>query len=76
MDCSYDRPRQGRVLAPLRGPARPQPVAVAPNDLAVLMYTGGTTGVSKGAELTHRNILANLEQTGARASVGKRNRPG
>ena len=37
-------------------------VAVAPGDLAFLQYTGGTTGVSKGAMLTHRNILANLAQ--------------
>ena len=42
-----------------------QPVAVAREDIAFLQYTGGTTGVSKGAMLTHRNILANLEQTGA-----------
>ena len=33
-------------------------------DVAFLQYTGGTTGVSKGAMLTHRNILANLQQTG------------
>ncbi len=33
-------------------------------DIAFLQYTGGTTGVSKGAMLTHRNILANVEQTG------------
>ena len=31
------------------------------NDLAFLQYTGGTTGVSKGAMLTHRNMLANME---------------
>ena len=31
-------------------------------DLAYLQYTGGTTGVSKGAMLTHRNIIANMEQ--------------
>ncbi len=42
-----------------------QPVDVAREDIAFLQYTGGTTGVSKGAMLTHRNILANLEQTGA-----------
>ena len=38
------------------------PVAVSPDDLAFLQYTGGTTGVCKGAMLTHRNILANLAQ--------------
>lgn len=32
------------------------------NDLAFLQYTGGTTGVSKGAELTHQNVVANMEQ--------------
>jgi long-chain acyl-CoA synthetase len=31
------------------------------NDLALIQYTGGTTGVSKGAELTHRNLIANME---------------
>jgi long-chain acyl-CoA synthetase len=41
-----------------------KPVAVAREDIAFLQYTGGTTGVSKGAMLTHRNILANLEQVG------------
>jgi long-chain acyl-CoA synthetase len=34
-------------------------------DIAFLQYTGGTTGVSKGAMLTHRNIIANLEQLSA-----------
>ena len=34
----------------------------APEDIAFLQYTGGTTGVSKGAMLTHRNLVANLEQ--------------
>ena len=42
-----------------------QPVPVQQNDVAFLQYTGGTTGVSKGATLLHRNILANLEQAGA-----------
>ena len=41
-----------------------KPVKVARADLALLQYTGGTTGVSKGAMLTHRNILANVAQTG------------
>ncbi|CAG1002754.1 partial long-chain acyl-CoA synthetase, partial [Rhodocyclaceae bacterium] len=38
---------------------------VAPEDIAFLQYTGGTTGVSKGAMLTHRNIVANLQQAHA-----------
>jgi long-chain acyl-CoA synthetase len=36
---------------------------VAPDDLAVLQYTGGTTGTPKGAMLTHANIFANVIQT-------------
>jgi long-chain acyl-CoA synthetase len=43
-------------------PPRPKPIAVGRDDLAVLMYTGGTTGVSKGAMLTHRNLLVNAYQ--------------
>jgi long-chain acyl-CoA synthetase len=35
---------------------------VTPDDIAVLQYTGGTTGVSKGAELCHRNLMANIRQ--------------
>src|SRR5690606_6124969 len=37
----------------------------APEDLAFLQYTGGTTGVSKGAMLTHRNMVANMQQAAA-----------
>jgi len=40
-------------------------VEVEGSDLAFLQYTGGTTGVSKGAMLTHRNMVANLEQAKA-----------
>jgi long-chain acyl-CoA synthetase len=38
------------------------PVTVGPQDVAFLQYTGGTTGVSKGATLTHRNLVANVLQ--------------
>jgi long-chain acyl-CoA synthetase len=38
-------------------------VPIAPDDLAVLQYTGGTTGTPKGAMLTHANIFANVVQT-------------
>ena len=44
------------------------PVTIAPGDIAFLQYTGGTTGVAKGAMLTHRNLLANLAQ--AQAWIG------
>ena len=39
------------------------PVPVTSDDLAALQYTGGTTGLAKGAMLTHRNLLANAMQT-------------
>ncbi|AWH87456.1 long-chain-fatty-acid--CoA ligase FadD [Limnobaculum parvum] len=38
---------------------------LSPDDLALLQYTGGTTGVAKGAMLTHKNLLANMEQARA-----------
>lgn len=38
------------------------PVTIAGSDIAFLQYTGGTTGVAKGAILTHRNMVANVEQ--------------
>ncbi|HLY30354.1 MAG TPA: AMP-binding protein, partial [Ktedonobacterales bacterium] len=41
------------------------PTPAAPDDLAVLQYTGGTTGVAKGAMLTHRNLMANAVQSWA-----------
>ena len=41
------------------------PVAIDPEDIAFLQYTGGTTGVAKGAMLTHRNLVANMQQAAA-----------
>ena len=48
----------GRQL-PLHAPA------VGPDDIAFLQYTGGTTGVAKGAMLLHRNLVANVLQVEA-----------
>ena len=50
----------------------PPPVELAPDDLAVLQPTGGTTGVLKAAEITHRNLLANATQVSAWSAL----RPG
>lgn len=48
------------------GAATPfQAVNLAPSDLAMLQYTGGTTGVAKGAMLTHGNLVANVLQSDA-----------
>ena len=49
-----------------KGAAHPlRPVMLGHEDLAFLQYTGGTTGVAKGAMLTHGNIVANLQQAHA-----------
>jgi long-chain acyl-CoA synthetase len=46
-------------------PDQPEPVEVNHNDIAYLQYTGGTTGVAKGAMLTHGNMVANILQARA-----------
>ncbi len=55
--------RATTFAAVMRRAAPFAPVAVSPDDLAFLQYTGGTTGVAKGAMLTHRNVAANVEQS-------------
>jgi long-chain acyl-CoA synthetase len=60
----YSLPGHVRFTEALDAGARRklEPVAVGPQDVAFLQYTGGTTGVSKGATLTHRNLVANVLQ--------------
>ncbi|WP_195210445.1 class I adenylate-forming enzyme family protein [Actinomarinicola tropica] len=51
----------------------PAPVVdVEPDDLAVLVFTSGTAGAPRAAGLTHRNLLANIEQVGAVGELARR----
>ncbi len=61
---AFELPSAERFNAVLKQGAGLQmkPFEVGHADIAFLQYTGGTTGVSKGAMLTHENILANIEQ--------------
>jgi len=61
---SYSLPNALKLPAVLSAGAREKftPVDINLDDLAVLQYTGGTTGVAKGAMLTHANLVANLTQ--------------
>jgi long-chain acyl-CoA synthetase len=52
----------------------PTPVPLTHEDIAFLQYTGGTTGVAKGAMLTHRNMVANVLQSAS--WIGTNARPG
>ncbi len=45
-------------------------IEIEPSDIAFLQYTGGTTGVAKGAMLTHRNLVANMQQASAWLGAG------
>ncbi len=51
------------------------PVKVGPNDIAFLQYTGGTTGVAKGAVLLHRNVIANVLQSEVWLDPARKARP-
>jgi long-chain acyl-CoA synthetase len=55
--------RFGELVAAVSQPALPRVVIDPENDVAVLQYTGGTTGAPKAAMLTHYNIFANVIQT-------------
>ncbi|MES2743723.1 MAG: long-chain-fatty-acid--CoA ligase [Pseudomonadota bacterium] len=68
----FSLPNAQRFKAALKQGAAMKLVQVdlQPSDLAFLQYTGGTTGVSKGAMLTHRNVIANVLQSEAWAKPG------
>jgi acyl-CoA synthetase (AMP-forming)/AMP-acid ligase II len=53
-----DAPGSEPLTALLGGPAAPPAVAIAPDAVAVMPYSSGTTGFPKGVMLTHRNIIA------------------
>lgn len=59
-----DDPRHLRFRELIANDGAFHPVAVGPQDVAVLQYTGGTTGAPKGAMLTHANLVANTIQIG------------
>ena len=50
--------------------ATPEPVDISPDDVAALPYSSGTTGAMKGVMLTHRALVANLEQNQGMAALG------
>ena len=62
---AYDLPKAKSFADVIKtGRTTPRvPVAVDLDDIAFLQYTGGTTGVAKGATLTHRNVVANVLQS-------------
>jgi len=69
---AFALPKAQRFKAALAEGARGsfRPFETGHDDVAFLQYTGGTTGVSKGAMLLHRNILANIEQVARWLELG------
>ncbi|MFQ3199918.1 MAG: long-chain acyl-CoA synthetase [Zhongshania sp.] len=62
-DVSFENAVTYRKALSLGKSGRYTPAAPKPEDIALLQYTGGTTGVSKGAMISHRNLMANVLQS-------------
>ncbi|MBT8142118.1 MAG: AMP-binding protein [Gammaproteobacteria bacterium] len=61
-DFHFDNAVKFKQTLKLGSEKPPQDANVSPDDIAVLQYTGGTTGVAKGAMLSHGNLTANFKQ--------------
>jgi len=72
VEIPYDQTTHKFTTLMANAPPAPRPVEVSLDDTAVLMYTGGTTGLSKGAELTHRNIMVNAQQVAVWVNLSDR----
>src|SRR6202162_2243069 len=74
---AWNLPGHASFNAAIRQGAREtlKPVKQSPDDIAFLQYTGGTTGVAKGAMLLHRNLIANVLQSEVWLNPGRKNRP-
>ena len=68
-DAGSDLPTAPGRWPSCSGPRFAEQVPVDPDDVVVLPYSSGTTGVSKGVMLTHRNLVANVEQVLAPADM-------
>ncbi|MBU8905652.1 long-chain-fatty-acid--CoA ligase [Desertibacillus haloalkaliphilus] len=69
IDVSFDQPCRFNTLIQDEGDQSPVVEINPKEDIAVLQYTGGTTGRSKGAMLTHYNIVANTMQSAATSKI-------
>ncbi|MEM0900446.1 MAG: long-chain-fatty-acid--CoA ligase [Pseudomonadota bacterium] len=69
---SWTLPGHLKFKQALNSGAPYSPYNISKSDIAFLQYTGGTTGVSKGAVLTHSNVLSNIEQSKVWLDVGYR----